>query len=75
MVANVTITNTAPSAVNGWSLIFTFPGDTKIGSSWNATVTQSGTVATATNMSYNGRALTRLRCGSPRTAFRSCPDR
>jgi hypothetical protein len=51
--ANVTITNTGAAAVNGWSLMWTFPGDQKITSGWNATVTQSGTAVTATNVNYN----------------------
>ncbi|NUS16681.1 MAG: alpha-L-arabinofuranosidase [Streptomyces sp.] len=52
--ADVTIANTGTTAVNGWSLAFSFPGDQKITNSWNATVTQSGTAVTATNVSYNG---------------------
>jgi hypothetical protein len=53
LVADVTISNTGSSAVNGWRLGFTFPGDTKLTSAWNATATQSGNAVTATNMSYN----------------------
>uniref|UniRef100_UPI0021F16896 cellulose-binding domain-containing protein n=1 Tax=Streptomyces sp. HPF1205 TaxID=2873262 RepID=UPI0021F16896 len=41
------------TAVNGWTVGFAFPGDTKVTSAWNATVTQSGSQATAKNMSYN----------------------
>ncbi|NUR24692.1 MAG: hypothetical protein HOV83_02375 [Catenulispora sp.] len=51
--ANVTITNTSASAINGWSLAFAFPGDQKITNAWNAAVTQSGTSVTAANLSYN----------------------
>ena len=51
--ANVTVTNTAATAVNGWSLRWTFPGNQVVSSAWNATVVQSGTQATATNASYN----------------------
>jgi hypothetical protein len=54
VVANVSITNTGTAAVNGWTLKFTFPGDTKVGNAWNAVVQQSGAAVTATNMSYNG---------------------
>ena len=50
---NVTITNNGSSAINGWTLTFTFPGDQKITSAWNAAVTQTGTSVTATNLSYN----------------------
>jgi cellulase/cellobiase CelA1 len=53
MVANVTVTNTGNTTVNGWTLAFSFPGDTKVGSAWNATVTQNGTAVRATNASYN----------------------
>jgi alpha-galactosidase len=51
--ANLTITNTGTTTVDGWRLTFTFPGDQKVTSAWNATVTQSGATATATNLSYN----------------------
>jgi hypothetical protein len=50
---NVTITNTGGTAVNGWRLGFTFPGDQHITSAWNATVSQSGASVTATNLTYN----------------------
>jgi hypothetical protein len=53
LTASVTITNTGTTAVNGWTLAFSFPGDTKVTSAWNATVTQSGAAVTATNVSYN----------------------
>ena len=53
-VANVTITNKGSSAINGWTLTFSFPGDQRITSAWNGTVTQSGQAVTATNASYNG---------------------
>ena len=51
--ANVTINNTGTSAISGWTLKFTFPGDQKITNAWNAAITQSGTSVTATNLSYN----------------------
>ena len=52
--ANVTISNGGTSAINGWTLKFTFPGDQKVTNAWNATVVQSGTAVSATNASYNG---------------------
>lgn len=52
-VANVTIANTGTTAINGWKLTFTFPGDQKITSAWNATVSQSGSGVTLANVSYN----------------------
>jgi hypothetical protein len=51
--ANVTIANNGSSAISGWTLTFAFPGDQKITSAWNATVTQTGASVTATNLSYN----------------------
>jgi hypothetical protein len=53
LTGSVTIANTGTTAVNGWTLTFTFPGDTKVTSAWNATVTQSGAAVTAKNVSYN----------------------
>ncbi len=54
LTAGITVTNTGTSAIDGWTLAFTFPGDTKVTSAWNATVTQSGAAVTAKNASYNG---------------------
>jgi hypothetical protein len=54
LTGNVTITNTGNTAVNGWTVTFSFPGDTTVTGAWNATVTQSGTAVTAKNASYNG---------------------
>jgi endo-1,4-beta-xylanase len=52
--ANITITNNASTAINGWKLQFTFPGSQQITSLWNGQVTQSGNQVTITNASYNG---------------------
>jgi hypothetical protein len=51
-VANVTIANTGTTAVNGWTLRFTFGGDQRITSSWGATTTANGAAVTATNVDY-----------------------
>jgi cellulase/cellobiase CelA1 len=51
--ANITVTNTAAAAVNGWTLTFAFPGDQRITSWWNATVTQNGTGVTARDLGHN----------------------
>ena len=51
--ANVTVANTGTAAWNGWTVTWTWPGDQKITSGWNAQVSQSGANATAVNMSYN----------------------
>ncbi|MFC0002574.1 glycosyl hydrolase [Micromonospora siamensis] len=50
---NVIVTNTTATAVNGWTVGWAFPGNQVIGDMWNATKTQSGANATATNVSYN----------------------
>ncbi|WP_406067530.1 glycoside hydrolase family 9 protein [Micromonospora sp. NBC_01638] len=53
--ANLTLTNTGTTALNGWSLAFTFPSTgQKVGQGWSANYTQTGTAVTATNLSYNG---------------------
>jgi hypothetical protein len=52
--ANVTIGNTGSSAINGWTLTFTFPGDQKITDAWNGVESQTGEAVTITNESYNG---------------------
>jgi endoglucanase len=53
-VAQLTVTNTGTTAINGWTLAFTFPGDQKITSSWNSTTTQSGASVTVKDAGYNG---------------------
>jgi O-glycosyl hydrolase len=52
-VAQVTVANTGTTAINGWTLTFTFPGDQKITNAWNATPAQSGEAVILTNLSYN----------------------
>ncbi|WP_248960242.1 GH12 family glycosyl hydrolase domain-containing protein [Sphaerisporangium perillae] len=52
--ASITITNTGSSAVNGWTLGFTFPGDQKVTNSWNVSLSQSGAAVTAKNAAHNG---------------------
>ncbi len=52
--AQVVIANTGTTAINGWSLTFTFPGDQKVTSNFNGSFSQSGENATLTNASYNG---------------------
>ncbi|HEX8627253.1 MAG TPA: glycoside hydrolase family 9 protein, partial [Catenuloplanes sp.] len=50
----VTVTNTGPAAINGWTLRWTFTGGQRIQQAWSAVVTQSGTEVTAVNQSWNG---------------------
>lgn len=51
--ANITITNTGTSAINGWTLKFTFPGSQQVTQGWNGTFSQSGANVTITNAGYN----------------------
>jgi lysophospholipase L1-like esterase len=51
--ASLTITNTGSTAINGWSLKFSFPNGQTITQLWNGSVTQSGSTVTVTNASYN----------------------
>jgi len=54
--------NTGTTAINGWALTFTFPGDQKVTTAWSATVNQNAQQVTATNAGYNAtisRAATR----------------
>ena len=51
--ANVAITNTGTSAVNGWTLAFTWPGNQHITQGWSATWSQAGSQVTATNLSWD----------------------
>jgi len=53
VIGTVTIVNNSLGQVNGWALGFNFAGDTKITSSWNASVSQSGPSINAGNVSYN----------------------
>ena len=54
--ANVTIANTGTTAINGWTLQFTFPGNQRIADGWSARWSQpaSSAAVTAANMDYNG---------------------
>ncbi|WP_410809546.1 GH12 family glycosyl hydrolase domain-containing protein [Micromonospora sp. 067-2] len=52
--ADVQITNTGSSPVNGWTLTYNLPGGQRVTSAWNATVSQSGSTVTARNVSWNG---------------------
>lgn len=47
------LTNNGATALNGWTLQFTFPGDQQITQLWNGSWSQSGAQVTITNLSYN----------------------
>lgn len=50
---NVTVANTSPAAITGWTLTFTFPNDQKITNLWNGTFIQTGQNVTIRNIDYN----------------------
>lgn len=52
--ASITITNTGTTAINGWTLAFTFPSGQQVTQGWNGTFTQSGANVSVQNLSYNG---------------------
>jgi hypothetical protein len=53
--ASITITNEAATAINAWTLTFTWPAAGEgIGSGWNGTWSQSGSTVTVQNASWNG---------------------
>jgi hypothetical protein len=53
-VAAVTLTDTGPDAVNGWTLTFAFPSSSEsLSSGWNATWTSSGQNVEATNVGFD----------------------
>ncbi|MGW0589810.1 cellulose binding domain-containing protein [Streptosporangium sp. NPDC002607] len=51
--ADVTVANTGTTPVNGWTVTWTWPGNQRVTSAWNATVAQSGFQVSARNVSYN----------------------
>ncbi|MGC5015581.1 cellulose binding domain-containing protein [Streptosporangium sp. DT93] len=52
--ANISITNTGTSAINGWTLVFTLPSGQSLTSGWNAVYTSSGGQVSARNVGHNG---------------------
>jgi peptidoglycan/xylan/chitin deacetylase (PgdA/CDA1 family) len=50
---NVAVTNNGSSAINGWTLEWTFSGNQKITNMWNANFTQNGSSVTVTSELYN----------------------
>lgn len=51
--ADLVITNTGATTVNGWTLRWAFPNGQQISQVWNAGHTQSGAQVTATNVDWN----------------------
>ncbi|MCQ9133704.1 cellulose binding domain-containing protein [Streptomyces hilarionis] len=53
LTANLTITNTGATAIDGWSLVFTLPGGQTITSGWNAAYAPASGRVTARNLSHD----------------------
>ncbi|CAL9588063.1 hypothetical protein SUDANB6_05201 [Streptomyces sp. enrichment culture] len=53
--ANVTVTNTGSSVVDGWKLAFTLPPGQRVTNSWNATVTPASGTVTASGAGHNAQ--------------------
>lgn len=51
--AQLSIQNTSTTPINGWTLVWTFPGAQTVASLWNGAATQTGTVVTVNSMPYN----------------------
>ena len=52
--AEVTVTNTGTTALNGWTAQWTWTDGQTVGSLWNGTYTQSGSSVTVRNAEHNG---------------------
>jgi cellulase/cellobiase CelA1 len=52
-VADVTVTNAATMAIDGWNLVLTMGGDQTVSQAWNATFAQSGSTVTLTGERWN----------------------
>jgi endoglucanase len=50
---SITITNKTTTAVNGWTLAWTFPGNQVITNLWNGTYTQSGASVSVKDAGFN----------------------
>ncbi|MEU3167194.1 cellulose binding domain-containing protein [Streptosporangium sp. NPDC006930] len=51
--ANISITNTGTTTINGWTLVFTLPSGQSITSGWNATYSPSSGQVSAVNVGHN----------------------
>jgi hypothetical protein len=52
--ASIAINNTGSTALNNWTLTWTFANGQTVTQLWNGNTTQSGATVKVTNMSYNG---------------------
>ena len=51
--AEVTVRNTGTTAVNGWTIVWTFGGAQAVTNLWNASYTQAGAAVTTRDLGYN----------------------
>jgi cellulose binding protein with CBM2 domain len=51
---DVTVRNSGPTPITGWSTSFSVAGSQRVNNPWNAVVNQYGRQVTAVNQSYNG---------------------
>ncbi|WP_287269953.1 cellulose binding domain-containing protein [Thermogemmatispora sp.] len=63
--ASISITNTGGTAINGWTLRFTFPNGQTITQGWNGSFSQQGSTVTITNLSYNATIPVRTTLAGP----------
>jgi hypothetical protein len=52
--AGISIKNTGTTAINGWTLTWTFSGNQQISQLWGGNVTSQGANVTVTNLSWDG---------------------
>ncbi|MFI0237962.1 cellulose binding domain-containing protein [Streptomyces sp. NPDC016845] len=53
--ADVTVTNTGSTPVDGWKLAFTLPSGQRVTSAWNASLSAQSGAVTASGLSHNAR--------------------
>lgn len=51
---NIVINNPTTTAINNWTLAWSFPGNQTITNLWNGAYTQTGQAVSVSNLSYNG---------------------
>lgn len=55
-VANISVTDTGPNPIDGWTLAFAFPSDTEsLSSDWNGNWSTNGQNVLVTNLGWNGQ--------------------
>jgi hypothetical protein len=54
-IGNISVTNTGPSSIDGWTLTFTFPASSEsVSSGWNGNWTENGPNVHVTNLDWDG---------------------